>query len=50
MIKNSLKKLKNKILFKFFIYSQIFLLYYKKTYNFLSKLVIYVQNTISFKF
>ena len=50
MIKNSLKKLKNKILFKIFIYYQILLLYYRNSYNFLSKLIYYVQDTVSFKF
>ena len=51
MFKNSLKKLKNKILFKLFIYYQILLLYYKKSYNFLSTLLYNVkQNTINFIF
>jgi hypothetical protein len=49
MIKNSLKKLKNKILFKIFIYYQILLLYYRNSYNFLSKILYNVKNTVSFK-
>jgi hypothetical protein len=50
MIKINLKKIYNKLLFKFFIYYQIYLIYYNRTYNFLSKLDIYVKDTISFKF
>jgi hypothetical protein len=50
MFKNSLKKIKNKILFKLFIYYQIILLYYRNSYNFLSKLLYNAKNTISFKF
>ena len=50
MFKNSLKKIKNKILFKLFIYYQILLLYYRNSYNFLSTIIYNAKNTISFKF
>ena len=49
MIKINLKKLYYKIMFKIFIYFQIFLLYYKKSYNFLSRLIYYVKDTVSNK-
>lgn len=49
MIKINLKKLYYKICFKFFIYSQIFLLYYKKSYNFLSNFIYNAKTTISNK-
>ena len=49
MIKINLKKLYYKIMFKIFIYFQIFLLYYKKSYNFLSNFIYNAKTTISNK-